>query len=110
MARKNDLSIREVYKRVVGARGHRILCGTAKTAADSLEEWFSTGACDGFNIMPLTFPGGLNEIVDELVPELQRRGLFRTHYEGATLRENLGLPRPVSRYAKAAAGTASEAR
>ena len=110
MARNENLSIREVYTRVVGARGHRILCGTAKTAADSLEEWFATGACDGFNIMPLTCPGGLNEIVDEVVPELQRRGLFRTKYEGSTLRENLALPRPVSRYAKAGAGATVEAR
>lgn len=101
LARNENLSIRELFKRVVGARGHRILCGTAVAIADSLEEWFSTGACDGFNVMPLTFPGGLDDIVDELIPELQRRGLFRREYEGTTLRENLGLPRPVSRYAKA---------
>ena len=60
-------------------------------------EWFSTGAADGFNIMGATLPGGLADFVDHVVPELQRRGLFRTAYEGATLRENLGLPRPAWR-------------
>ncbi|MFM9886711.1 MAG: nitrilotriacetate monooxygenase, partial [Burkholderiales bacterium] len=100
MARKENLSIRKIIQRVVGARAHRIVCGTAPQVADALEEWFSCGACDGFNVLPLTIPEGLEEIVSELVPELRRRGLFRAAYEGATLRENLGLPRPVSRYAR----------
>ena len=100
LARKENLSIRKIIERTVGARAHRIVCGTAPQIADTLEEWFVSGACDGFNIMPLTIPAGLQDIVDELLPELRRRGLFRTEYEGATLRENLGLPRPVSRYAR----------
>ena len=100
MARKENLSIRKIIERVVGARAHRIVCGTAPQVADAMEEWFANGACDGFNVLPLTIPQGLEDIVNELLPELRRRRLFRTEYEGATLRENLGLPRPVSRYAR----------
>ena len=81
--------------RVGGARAHRTFCGTPPQIADNLEQWFSTGAADGFNIMGATLPGGLADFVDHVVPELQRRGLFRTAYEGTTLRENLGLPRPA---------------
>jgi FMN-dependent oxidoreductase (nitrilotriacetate monooxygenase family) len=99
MARKENLSIREIFKRMAGARAHRIVCGTAASIADTMEEWYTTGACDGFNVMPLTFPAGLEDIVDGLIPELQRRGLFRKAYEGRTLRENLGLPMPRSRHA-----------
>ena len=98
MAQRESLSIRETAKRVVGARAHRIVCGTAASIADTMHEWFASGACDGFNLMPLTIPHGLDSIVDALLPELRRRGLFRSEYEGRTLRENLGLPRPVSRY------------
>jgi alkanesulfonate monooxygenase len=100
LARRENLSIRELYKRVSGARAHRILIGTAKDAADGMEEWFAGGACDGFNVLPLTFQGGLIDIVDGLLPELRRRKLFRSEYEGATLRENLGLPFPANRYAR----------
>jgi N-acetyl-S-(2-succino)cysteine monooxygenase len=99
MARKENLSIRKIIERTVGARAHRIVCGTAAQIADTMEEWFASGACDGFNVLPLTIPQGLEDIVSALLPELRRRGLFRTEYEGTTLRENLGLPRPVSRYA-----------
>jgi len=100
LARRENLTIRELYKRVSGARAHRILIGTPKEVADGLEEWFTGGAADGFNVMPLTFPAGLDDIVRHLIPELQRRGLFRTEYEGGTLRENLGLPYPENRYAR----------
>jgi alkanesulfonate monooxygenase len=72
-----------------------------------MEHWVATDACDGFNVLPPYFNGGLEDFVDLVVPELQRRGIYRTAYEGKTLRENLGLPRPVSRYA-AAASTAAE--
>ena len=61
-------------------------------------DWFVNEACDGFNIMPPYLPGALNDFIALVVPELQRRGLFRTEYEGRTLRENLGLPRPPSRW------------
>ena len=68
--------------------------------ADGLEEWFVAGAADGFNLLPATFPEGLNLFVDLVIPELQRRGLFRTEYEGRTLRDNLGLPMPKNRWSR----------
>ncbi len=97
MARRDNLSIRQVYQRVAGARAHRIIHGSPADVADDLEEWYKKGAADGFNIMPPLFPDGLKDFVDLVVPELQRRGLFRREYEGKTLRENLGLPFPVHR-------------
>jgi alkanesulfonate monooxygenase len=99
LARRENLTIRQLYKRVVGQRAHRVVIGTPGDIADALEQWFTAGAADGFNILPLTFPRGLEEFVDFVIPELQRRGLFRTEYEGRTLRENLGLPRPLNRWA-----------
>jgi N-acetyl-S-(2-succino)cysteine monooxygenase len=99
LARRENLSIRQLYKRVYGQRGHRVVIGTPAEVADALETWFRGGAADGFNLMPLTFPRGLEDIVELLIPELQRRGLFRTDYEGRTLRENLGLPYPENRWA-----------
>ena len=81
------------------ARAHRILIGTAKDAADGLEEWFAGGACDGFNVMPPWLPGGIEVFIEEVVPILRRRGLFRTEYTGTTLRDHLGLARPASQYA-----------
>lgn len=81
------------------ARGHRTILGTPETIADQLEEWFINGAADGFNIMPPILPTGLDEFVNLVVPVLQKRGLFRTEYEGSTLRENLGLRRPANRFA-----------
>ena len=83
--------VHQLYEHIAGARGHREIVGTPEQIADQLQEWFENGAADGFNIMPPTFPTGFNDIVDLVIPELQRRGLFRTEYEGSTLRENLGL-------------------
>ena len=100
MARAENLTIRQTYMRVATARGHRAAVGTASDIADALEEWYRGGAADGFNIMPQVLPLGLNEFVELVIPELQRRGLFRTEYTGRTLREHLGLPRPPSRYAQ----------
>jgi alkanesulfonate monooxygenase len=102
LARREGLTIRQLYQRVSGARAHRSIYGTATEIADSLELWYRSGAADGFNIMSLTFPEGLRDFVDHVVPELQRRGLFRTEYEGKTLRENLGLPRPPNAFAASA--------
>jgi alkanesulfonate monooxygenase len=99
LARRENLTIRQLYKRVYGQRGHRVVIGTPTEVADALELWFRGGAADGFNLMPLTFPRGLEDIVDLLIPELQRRGLFRKEYEGKTLRENLELPIPENRWA-----------
>ena len=72
--------------------------GTLEMIADQMEEWLYSDACDGFNIMFPWVPGGLDDFVDRVVPELQRRDLFRREYEGKTLRENLGLPRPENRF------------
>jgi alkanesulfonate monooxygenase len=72
--------------------------GTPLTIADEMEEWLFTEASDGFNIMFPYVPGGLDDFVGRVVPELQRRGIFRREYEGRTLRENLGLPRPANRF------------
>ena len=99
MARAENLTIRQLYKRVATARGHRVLVGTPIDVADGLEEWYRGGAADGFNIMPQVLPAGLHDFVDGVIPELQRRGLFRTEYQGVTLRENLGLARPANRHA-----------
>ena len=99
LARRENLTIRQLYKRVYGQRGHRVVIGTPSDVADALESWYRGGAADGFNVMPLTVPRALEDIVDLLIPELQRRGLFRTEYEGKTLRENLGLPIPPNRWA-----------
>lgn len=94
--RENLKTIRDVYERVAGARGHREIVGTPEQIVDQLEDWFVNGAADGFNIMPPTFPEGFKDIVELVIPELQRRGLFRTEYEGTTLRENLGLKVPTA--------------
>src|SRR5262249_3022080 len=97
-ARAEKLTIRQFYKRVATARGHRIVVGTGSDIADALEEWYRGGAADGFNIMPQTLPAGLNEFCDAVIPELRGGGVFRTRYEGRTLRENVGLPRPENRF------------
>jgi N-acetyl-S-(2-succino)cysteine monooxygenase len=98
-ARAEGLTIRQLYQRIAGTRGHFQVIGSAQDAADMMEDWFVTAAADGFNIIPPFFPNGLNDFVELVIPELQRRGLFRTAYEGKTLRENLGLPRPANRHA-----------
>lgn len=94
--RENLTTLRGLYERISGARGHREIVGTPEQIVDQLEEWFLNDAADGFNIQPPTFPEGFNDIVELVIPELQRRGLFRTEYEGTTLRENLGLSVPVN--------------
>lgn len=94
VARKESLTIRALTERLAGARGHYTFIGTPAQVADEIELWFTTGAADGFNIMPPTFPAGLDDFVDKVVPILQQRGLFRTEYTGRTLREHYGLARP----------------
>lgn len=101
LARRTDMTISQLYMAVTGVRGHRVLCGTAAEIADSMEEWVDGGAADGFNIMSLTYPSELDEFVDQVIPVLQQRGLYRTEYEGRTLRENLGLPVPANRWTEA---------
>jgi alkanesulfonate monooxygenase len=99
-ARRENLSIRQFYLRYAGARGQRTVVGSPQRIADEMEEWFLKEGVDGFLVQPPYLPGGLDDFADLVVPELRRRKLFRTEYEGCTLRENLGLPRPASRYAK----------
>jgi len=93
-ARRNGLTIRQLYEWFGVSRGHFCVVGTGEMVVDQLEEWFRTGAADGFNLMFANLPGGLDDFIAHVLPELQRRGLYRTAYEGATLRENLGLARP----------------
>jgi len=100
-ARRDNLTLWELCLLNAGPRGHLLTIGTPAQIADVMEHWFLHGGADGFNVMPAWLPGSLTDFVDMVVPELQRRGLFRTAYEGRTLRENLGLPLPESRYASA---------
>lgn len=98
IARRDNLTIRELYLQVAIARGHPVLTGTAADIADYMIAWFQEEGADGFNIMPGWLPGGLADFVDGVIPELQRRGVFRTAYRGATTRDIMGLERPLSRY------------
>lgn len=110
MAKRENLSIRQVAIRVAGARAKAVVYGSPATIADMMEEWFRKDGCDGFNIMPPFLPGALDDFVEMVIPELQRRGLFRIEYEGRTLRENLGLRRPPSRHANSSASDAAPPR
>jgi FMN-dependent oxidoreductase (nitrilotriacetate monooxygenase family) len=93
-ARREAMSLRDLYNLVAAARGHWVLCGSAERVADTLGEWFTTGAADGFNIMPPYFEGGFDVFTELVVPILQDRGWFRRRYPGTTLRDTLGLTRP----------------
>ncbi len=94
LAVREGYTIKDLYRHIAGARGHCQIVGTPSDIADMMEEWVKTKACDGFNIMPPVFPGSLVDFIELVIPELQRRGLFRTRYEGTMLRANLGLTRP----------------
>jgi FMN-dependent oxidoreductase (nitrilotriacetate monooxygenase family) len=96
-ARRDNLTVRQLAQ-IAGSYGGLALVGTPQMIADQMEEWLYSDACDGFNIMFPWVPGGLDDFVDRVVPELQRRNLFRREYEGKTLRDNLGLPRPENRF------------
>jgi len=97
LARRENLTVRQLAQRLGGYAGLAFV-GTPQTIADEMAEWLETEASDGFNIMFPYVPEGVDDFVDKVVPELQRRGLFRREYEGRTLRENLGLPRPDNRF------------
>jgi len=92
-ARRENITLRDLYNLTAAARGHWVVCGTPETIADTLEEWFVESAADGYNVLPPYFPGAFDDFVDLVVPELQRRGLFRRDYEGTTLRDHFGLRR-----------------
>jgi FMN-dependent oxidoreductase (nitrilotriacetate monooxygenase family) len=100
VARQEQLTIRQLYERYAGSRGSYSVVGTPEQIADQMEEWLTTDAADGFIIQASYLPGGFEDFVNLVMPELRRRGLFRTEYAGLTLREHLGLRRPESRYAK----------
>jgi alkanesulfonate monooxygenase len=102
LAKRDKLTMRQIAQVVAGARAKMVVKGTPNQIADHMERWYVEEAADGFNIMPPYLPGALNEFVELVIPELQRRGLFRIEYTGRTLREHLGLPRPFSRYERRA--------
>jgi FMN-dependent oxidoreductase (nitrilotriacetate monooxygenase family) len=91
LARRENLTIRELIIRTAGGRGHFTFAGTAVQIADVMERWLVNGAADGFNLMPALLPGGLDDFVNKVIPELQNRGIYRKEYTGSTLREHLGL-------------------
>lgn len=103
LAGSESLTVRQLIAKLGAGRGHRTFAGTAEQVADNLELWFTEGAADGFNIMPPYLPGGLEDFVEQVVPLLQRRGLFRTDYTATTLRGHYGLAHRPSRYTVTAA-------
>jgi len=94
LARRERLTVRQLIGRLGGGRGHRTFAGTPEQVADAMLHWWENGAADGFNVMPPVLPSGLAAFVDQVVPILQQRGVFRTAYEGKTLRDHYELPRP----------------
>jgi len=107
LARRGNLTVRQLLRALGGGVGHRIIVGTPQSIADDIEAWFRAGAADGFNLMPDVLPTGLEVFVDTVVPILQRRGLFRKDYSGSTLRDHFGLPKPPSRFARPSPEAAS---
>lgn len=96
MARREKMTLRDLYNLTAAARGHWVIYGTPRRIADIFEEWFTAELADGFIIMPAYFPGAFDDFVDLVVPELQHRGLFRKDYSGSTLRDHLGLEAQVT--------------
>ena len=95
LVRREKPTLRQLLAYLAGARGHFTTAGTPEQIADLIEDWFNDGAADGFNLMPPVLPWMFEVFVTEVVPLLQRRGLFRTAYEGETLRDRFGLKRPA---------------
>lgn len=98
VARKQNLTLRQLIS-WASSRGHMTLCGTAVEIVDEMESWFRSGACDGFMLSIPFVPEGVEDVMEQIVPELQNRGLLRREYEGSTLRENLGVSRPENAFA-----------
>lgn len=98
VAQERSMTVRQLCQFAGGSYGNLEVVGSPKSIVDTMEEWLAEEAADGFNVMFSHVPGGLNEFVDDVIPELRRRGLFRRRYEGKTLRDHLGLPRPPNRY------------
>ncbi|WP_239134583.1 hypothetical protein [Rugosimonospora africana] len=102
LARRERLTLRQLLRRLAGARGHLTTAGTSRQVADLIEHWFTLGAADGFNVMPPLLPDHFDAFVDEVVPILRARGLTRSGYPDGTLRDYYGLPRPTSRHTEPA--------
>lgn len=107
MAARENLTVGQLAQRLGGYGGLKFV-GTAKSIADHMEQWLMEEGSDGFNVMFPFLPAGLDDFVDKVVPELQRRGIFRKEYEGPTLRDNLGLPRPENQFFAAQKSVAAE--
>jgi alkanesulfonate monooxygenase len=107
LAKRENLTVRQLAQRMGGFSGLAMV-GTPKTIADEMEEWLATEGSDGFTIQFPYLPGGLDDFCEKVVPELQRRGIYRRDYEGTTLREHLGLPRPENRFFVGGASRAAE--
>jgi FMN-dependent oxidoreductase (nitrilotriacetate monooxygenase family) len=100
-AKRLGYTLRDIYNEIAIARGYLLACGSPTTVADVMQEWFEGGAMDGFVLLPAHFPEAFDDFIDLVIPELQKRGLFRREYQGTTLREHLGLPKPENRFARA---------
>jgi alkanesulfonate monooxygenase SsuD/methylene tetrahydromethanopterin reductase-like flavin-dependent oxidoreductase (luciferase family) len=98
LVRREKPTLRQLLGYMAGARGHFVTAGTPEQIADLIEDWFHDGSCDGFNVMPPVLPSMLEVFVAEVVPLLQKRGLFRREYSGETLRDHYGLARPDVRF------------
>jgi FMN-dependent oxidoreductase (nitrilotriacetate monooxygenase family) len=98
LVRREKPTLRQLLGYLAGARGHFVTAGTSEQIVDLMEDWFRSGAADGFNLMPPVLPAMLDVFIAEVVPLLQKRGLFRTGYDGDTLREHYGLPRPAVKF------------
>jgi FMN-dependent oxidoreductase (nitrilotriacetate monooxygenase family) len=107
-AKRDKLTFWQLCLANAGPRGHVLSIGTPSQVADEMEHWFRDGAADGFNMMPAWLPGSLRDFFDMVIPELQRRGLFRTEYEATTLRGNLGLAKPINRHHRTRSADAAE--
>ncbi len=99
MAKRDKLTVRQTYEKVLPSMGHVTMKGSVKQVCDEMEAWYTEKGCDGFNINTPVMPKSLNDFVDLVIPELQRRGLFRKEYQGNTLRERMGLPLPANPWA-----------
>ena len=102
LSHRDGLTLRQICNLAAGARGHKIMVGTAQTVADELIAWFEGRGADGFNLMPAYFPEGLDDFVDGVLPILRKHNVFRSEYSGSTLREHLGLPIPANRHGQPA--------